>query len=137
LDVGTGSGILSLVALTLGAKSARGIDIDSDSIGVARENATRNGLETRASFDRAILATLSETYDHIVANIEAPTLCELRNDLMRVLRPGGLLILSGILATQGEAILSAFNSLQLVSVFSKGEWIAPILRGDADPKCLI
>ena len=69
LDVGTGSGILSLVALVLGAKSARAIDIDAEAVSVTKENAARNKMSDRVTADTADVAGVPGAYPVVVANI--------------------------------------------------------------------
>ncbi|HEY3821066.1 MAG TPA: 50S ribosomal protein L11 methyltransferase [Polyangiaceae bacterium] len=133
LDVGCGSGVLTLVALALGATRARSIDVDPDAVAVTRENAERNGVAERVDADEAPLETLSGTYPVVLANIESKTLVELAPALVARVAPGGLLVLSGILSpaampTQLEDIRRAFASLTEEQVRTKGEWIAVCLR---------
>ncbi len=132
LDVGCGSGVLSLVSLALGASTARAIDVDPDAVLVTRENALRNGLAERVHADRSPVETLAGQYAAVVANIEATTLVELAPALMARMAPGGLLVLSGILApdvapTQLTSVRSAYSALVVESVPRKGEWIAVVM----------
>ncbi|MET0595134.1 MAG: 50S ribosomal protein L11 methyltransferase, partial [Polyangiaceae bacterium] len=83
LDVGTGSGILALVALVLGATSARATDIDPDAVALTHENARRNGLDDRLTADTAPVETLTDVYDLVAANIEASVLIALAAPLAR------------------------------------------------------
>jgi ribosomal protein L11 methyltransferase len=129
LDVGTGSGILALVALVLGAATARAIDIDPDAVALANENARRNGLESRLEVDTAPLEAVGASFDLITANIEASVLTAMADPIARRLRPGGILILSGILETRRTEVRLAFASLELVASPSLGEWVALVLRG--------
>ena len=110
LDVGTGSGILALVALMLGASRALAIDNDADVIEVVRENAARNGLADRVEASDLPLQRVTARYPLIVANIEARVLGPMAPDLARVLAPGGTLILSGVLASEEETIRSRYTS---------------------------
>src|SRR4029077_3026863 len=98
LDVGCGSGILSLVALALGAERALAIDVDPDAVLAAGENAARNAVGERLRAETLPLGSLGDRYAAVVANIEANTLEAIAGDLVRVVEPGGLLVLSGILA---------------------------------------
>lgn len=107
LDVGCGSGILSIAALKLGAASADGIDIDQQAITASRQNAADNNVG-----DRLRLSTdpddFSGEYDIVIANILAGTLIELAADLKSRTMHGGLLVLSGILSEQVEEVSNAF-----------------------------
>ena len=124
LDVGTGSGILALVALTLGAKDAIGIDNDPDVIDVAKENAERNGLEKTASFSATPLAKVKGKFGLVLANIEADVLIAMQKQLRAHLAFGGRLVLSGILATRESDVRAAFG--KPISRASLGEWVALI-----------
>jgi ribosomal protein L11 methyltransferase len=110
LDVGCGSGILALVALLLGAASARAVDNDPEVIEVARDNAERNGLAERVVIDTLPVERIDERFVVVVANIEAGTLCRLAPALARRLRDGGLLVLSGVLASQRDEVVKVFGS---------------------------
>lgn len=129
LDVGCGSGVLSLVALVLGAARARAIDVDPDAVAVTRENAERNGLGALVLADEVPVHAVAERYATVVANIESQTLIELAPALMARVAPGGLLLLSGILAPdvaphQLADIRRAYCSLKEEEVQHRGEWVA-------------
>jgi len=127
LDVGTGSGILALVGLALGAARARAIDVDPDVIAVATENARRNGLEGRIEVDSAPLAAVVGSYDVVTANIEARVLIPMAPDLEARVAQGGLLVLSGILVSQQDEVRAAFSALELLEAPADGEWVALVL----------
>jgi ribosomal protein L11 methyltransferase len=136
LDVGCGSGILSLTALKLGAAFARAVDVDPDAVAVTRENAERNGLSQLLEVDATPAPALAERYPVVVANIECSTLVDLAGALCARLEPGGLLVLSGILAppvapSQLERIRDAYRALGEDRVLTRGEWIAVVLRDRA------
>jgi ribosomal protein L11 methyltransferase len=137
LDVGTGSGILALVALVLGAKRARAVDVDPDAVSVATENAAANGLGERLLADGAVLAALTERYAVVVANIEAGVLAALAPELSAKAGPGALVVLSGILAppasTQVASLLHAYSGFEHVETKTKGEWAALVLRAPLGP----
>lgn len=137
LDVGTGSGILALVAIALGAARARAIDVDPDAVAVAIENARKNGFEDRIEASVTPIGAVKETFDVVVANIEARVLVELAPDLAARVRPNGLLILSGILSGQEQDVTRAFRAFTLrdgptrrpLEVPDGGEeWIALVLE---------
>jgi ribosomal protein L11 methyltransferase len=133
LDVGCGSGILAIVALRLGAGSARCIDVDPEAVAVTRENASRNGLGDRVKADTCRIDAVGDRYFTVLANIEAGVLAAMAPALARCLMPGGLLILSGILAPdvapqQLDDVRAAYAALELLEVRRKGEWVALVLR---------
>jgi ribosomal protein L11 methyltransferase len=131
LDVGCGSGILALVALMLGAEKARAIDVDPDAIEVTRENATRNGLDERVETDTAPIEAIDASYPVVLANIEARVLVPMAPELSKRVRPGGLLVLSGVLAPQKDEVREAYARFALEETAAKGEWVALALRAPA------
>jgi ribosomal protein L11 methyltransferase len=129
LDVGCGSGVLAIAALMLGASRAIGIDINPASVEVTRANAEANGVSNQLEVSNASLAASpTATFDLIVANILAPALIELSNDLKRCLKPGGHLVISGILATNYDHVLDALRPLEVVEVATMDVWAAVTLR---------
>jgi ribosomal protein L11 methyltransferase len=134
LDVGTGSGILALVALALGGRDAVGIDIDDDAIAVARENAARNSLAEHTRFSALGIDSIDRSFPVVLANIEADVLIGMASDLARHVAAGGILVLSGILATRKDdvrAAIARIPSLRLLETPSKGEWVALAYRSEA------
>ena len=129
LDVGTGSGILALVALALGANAARAIDIDPDAVALARENARRNGLTARLEADGSPLEALDGSYDLVAANIEASVLIAMAEPLAERVRPGGVLVLSGILEERAAEVRRAFARFDVATSLAQGEWTALVLKG--------
>ena len=133
LDVGTGSGILGLLALKLGAARVRAVDVDADAVVVARENAQRNGLTARFEADTASPAATGTTFQVVVANIEARVLVPMAEELSATVADGGMLVLSGILVPQKDDVRAAYGSLELLRELVKGEWVALVLRKPARP----
>jgi ribosomal protein L11 methyltransferase len=134
LDVGCGSGILGLVALVRGAARVRALDVDPEAVAVTRENAERNGMADRLEVDDTPVRELSELFSTIVANIEAAPLVLLAPALVARLAPGGLLILSGLLAPdvaaeQIQSVRLAYGALREHEVRRKGEWLAVAFHG--------
>jgi ribosomal protein L11 methyltransferase len=129
LDVGCGSGILALVALVLGAYRAICIDCDPDAVSVTRENAARNGLEQRVEAATTPIEHVATVSSFVLANIEARALIAMAGDLKNHVVPGGLLLLSGILASQQNDVLAAYASMQMPAMPSAdGEWVLLALR---------
>jgi ribosomal protein L11 methyltransferase len=111
LDMGTGSGILALVALRYGAARAVAMDIDPDVIEIVRENAARNGLGDRVEACAGTVDRVTRAFPWVLANIEARVLGPIAPDLVRVLAPGGTLVLSGILESEHDAMVTRYTSL--------------------------
>ena len=107
LDVGCGSGILSIAALKLDAASADGIDIDQQAITASRKNAADNDVSARLRLSTDPADFCGE-YDLVIANILAGTLIEMAAELSKRTMHGGLLALSGILSGQIDEVSSAF-----------------------------
>jgi ribosomal protein L11 methyltransferase len=107
IDVGCGSGILAIAALKLGAAGAVAIDHDPQALLATRENAARNGVADRLTVLGAD-APPPEPADVVVANILAGTLIELAPQIEAMVRPGGRLALSGILAEQASDVGAAY-----------------------------
>jgi len=109
LDVGCGSGILSVAARLLGAGSALGVDIDPMAAETAQANAARNGLS--CDFVQGDLAAgVSGQFDVVVSNIVADAIISLARQVPRHLKPGGVWISSGIIDTRGDDVLAALDS---------------------------
>jgi len=127
LDVGTGSGILSMAALRLGARSALGVDHDPVAIECALEHAADNGFGAELELRIGEIADLAEReYDLIVANLDRNTLLRCSYQLLRPLRIGGSLLVSGILAEDCPDISASFSSADgvLRHARRKEEWAA-------------
>lgn len=131
LDVGTGSGILAMAALRLGAVSALGIDHDAEAIECAREYAAVNGFGPELELQVAALENLAPaTFDWLLANLDRKTLLE-HFDLFRsFLRPGGGMLVSGLLQEDGPEISAALSMTGWVvkERRQRDEWLALDLR---------
>lgn len=110
LDVGTGTGVLALLAMRAGATHALGCDVDAASVAAASVNAERNGI-SRCRFTAQSVAQLSERFDLVVANIEAGTLVELAPALRRCVASDGWLALSGLLREQIDWVSDAYRAV--------------------------
>ena len=133
LDLGSGSGILSIAALRLGAESAVGIDIDPKAETIARENAAYNGfaspeftaLTGNVTEDRQLMERLAETeYDLVLVNIVADVIIGLSPILPNFLTDKSTLICSGILDTRLEDVLAALKKagLTVTAIKEKEDW---------------
>ena len=126
LDVGTGSGILAILAARRGVKRITALDIDPDALANARENLAHNRVEEYVTLSRRPLAEITESYDLVAANIVAPVLRELVGCFPARLNPGGCLILSGMLPDQAAELARSCTALGLVCNPRRqlGEWSA-------------
>ncbi len=133
LDLGSGSGILSIAALRLGASSATGVDVDPKAEDIARENAGYNGFAAPAftaltgnvTTDSALMDALSrKDYDLVLVNIVADVIVALAPVLPRFLTHKSRLICSGILDTRLEDVVQALTAagLSVTSVRQKEDW---------------
>lgn len=113
LDVGTGSGVLAIVASVLGAGPVVGVDNDPAAISVAQDNGHRNGVApvvSEAPVDQAPSLVGVASFDVVVANVLAPVQRELAGAMARVLAPGGTLLTTGYLEADGPAIAELHRS---------------------------
>ena len=123
IDFGCGSGILAIAALKLGAAKAIGIDIDPQAIQASRDNAERNGVSDRLELYLPDAQPEAMKADVVVANILAGPLRELAPLISVLPVEGGLLGLSGILASQADSVCEAYADLfALDPVVEKEEW---------------
>ena len=114
LDVGCGSAVLAIGACVMGASCAVAIDIAPAAVAVGRANAAANGVADRVSVSTTPLSQIEGQFDIVVANILAPTLIDLADDLVRVVGPSGVLIVSGLLADSHDHVEAALRPLQRV-----------------------
>lgn len=135
LDLGCGSGILSIAALTLGAGYALGVDIDPKAVGVAYENAAMNGIgndryTVRAGdvlSDKALAAELAERrWNVVLANIVADVIIPLSAQVPGLLAEGGVFLCSGIIDARAAEVRAAIESrgLKILNRWDKNGWVA-------------
>ncbi len=140
LDVGTGSGILGITALKLGAQTVFGTDLDENAISAVRENLQANGITTNKFqviqgniIDDKEIQTLAGTncYDIAVANILAPVIILLQRQIPAHLKKGGIFIASGIINTKEKDVkeaLSVNKELEIIETTYQGEWVSITAR---------
>ena len=139
LDVGTGSGILSIVALKLGAKHAVGTDLDPCAVPAVEENKEVNEIPAQ-DFDMMIGNIIDdkevqdkvgyEKYDIVVANILADVLVPLTPVIVNQMKKGGIYITSGIIDNKEETVVEAVKAagLEVLEVTYQGEWVSVTAR---------
>lgn len=142
LDVGTGSGILSIVALKLGAEFAVGTDLDPCAVPAVEENKAANDIKEEA-FEMMIGNIIDdkevqdrvgyEKYDIVAANILADVLVPLTPVIVNQMKPGGIYITSGIIDMKEEVVAEAIRAagLEIVEVTYQGEWVSITARKNA------
>ncbi len=137
LDVGCGSGILSIIAAKLGASRVGAVDTDEVAVRVTKENCSVNGVDRCVSVYRGVLSDLpTAKADVIVANIIADVIIGLSGVVGGYLRKGGILIVSGIIRERRQEVAEAYESrgFDLVRTEEMGEWVAMVWQmGGGDP----
>jgi ribosomal protein L11 methyltransferase len=141
LDLGCGSGILSIGALLLGADTAAAVDIVENSVRTAQENAEKNGIGSDrytvycgdVCSNEALCEKLGGGYDVICANIVADVLIAMSGLFGRFLRTGGYLIVSGIIIERADEVLDVLENagFEKIEVREKEGWAAALLRAGA------
>lgn len=133
LDVGCGTGVLAIAAARTGSRVAVGTDIDRPSVRIANENARENAADARFVHASGLghqSVRRHGPYDLVFANILAPPLVALAQDIREALRPGGRAILSGLLRTQERRVLAAYRSrgFTVERRIHRDAWSALVLR---------
>ena len=119
LDLGCGTGILAIAAMKLAASSATAVDNDEKALSVAKENAAKNGVKLLVT-NRLLF---ENKFDLVVANIYADTLIQYAEKVEHVLKPNGLLALSGILKNQYKQVVKSFVNVQFDPVQIRNGWV--------------
>lgn len=135
LDAGTGTGVLAIAALKLGAESALGFDIDPWSITNATENALLNGVADRFEVREGSLDVVPEAdFDLVFANINRNVLLDLMPGFAAKLVTSGRLVLAGLLQTDREVTVESTRAvgLALYDEATEGEWWSAVLIREAD-----
>lgn len=130
LDLGTGSGILAIIASILGCNDVLGVDIDESVIKTAIKNVNINNVKNVKIFE-GTAKNIIGTYDIIVANILHNIIVNELNIWQKLLKKGGIMILSGILDEKKELVLEKIKELNLkvVSIEQKNEWVCICVEG--------
>lgn len=133
LDVGCGSGILSIVAAKLGAQKVYGIDIDPVAVDVANKNVKENNIEDKVHVFEGDLAKDNDIKaDIVVANIIADAVIMLSKDVLKNLKGKKLFVVSGIILEKENQVLSTLkgNGFEMIEVIHDGEWTALVAKGN-------
>lgn len=136
LDVGTGSGILAIAALGLGADGAVAVDVDPLAVRVAAANAAVNGARERIALAAGTLDAMepTATFDLVVANIIARVIVEIAPRLAGHLAPKGTLIASGVIVDRADEVAIALTLAGLrVERFADGDWVSFVAKQRSEP----
>ena len=130
-DIGTGSGILSIIAKKLGASHVYGCDIDMSAVATAKVNAVKNNTE--CVFELNTADNIDEKFDFVCANILHNVLDEIMGDLKSILNENGLMVLSGIMENKKEVVLSAIEreNLVLKETMTQDKWVGYLVSHSA------
>lgn len=131
VDIGTGSGVLSIGAALLGAKSVHALDLDEVAVRSAKENVELNNVSDRVSvFHGNLLDTVKEPADVVVANILAEIIMSFTDDAFTIVKPGGLYVTSGIIGAKRDDVKAALEASGFViqEVLMMEDWVAIIAR---------
>ena len=141
LDVGTGSGILAILALMFGARGAVGTDLDPCAVDAVRQNKQANNIPGDAF--RLLIGNIitekeiqdevgDERYDIVTANILAPVLTALTPVIVHHLKKGGIYITSGIIDDKEQTVVEAIKAagLSVLEINRQGEWVSVVARKD-------
>jgi ribosomal protein L11 methyltransferase len=137
IDIGCGSGILSIAALKLGASKAISVDIDAAAIKATLENSRANGVEEKVETGQGSVEEVKagnysvHRAPIVLANILAPILIRLfEGGMAELVAPGGVIILAGILEEQGGTVRAAGEAqgLTFVEARHSGDWVALVMR---------
>jgi ribosomal protein L11 methyltransferase len=129
LDVGTGSGILAIALVKLGARGVWAVDLDPVALKVARENLRCNHVQDRIHLSEAKLSRIRKSFSVVVANLTAETILDSARALAGKVSPKGFLILSGILNPKAEQVIHQFAAeFKVISRKREKEWVTLLLR---------
>ena len=131
VDIGTGSGVLSIGAALLGAKHVHALDLDHVAVTAARENIELNKVEKTVDVVHGnLLDTVKEPADVVVANILAEIIMSFTDDAFTIVKPGGLYVTSGIIGAKKEDVKQALiaSGFAIEEVLMMEDWVAIIAR---------
>ncbi|MGE6603777.1 50S ribosomal protein L11 methyltransferase [Lysinibacillus fusiformis] len=131
VDIGTGSGVLSIGAALLGAKNVHALDLDEVAVRSAQENVALNKVEDKvAVFHGNLLDTVKEPADVVVANILAEIIVSFTDDAFTIVKPGGLYVTSGIIGAKRDDVKVALEASGFIieEVLLMEDWVAIIAR---------
>lgn len=135
LDVGTGSGVLTIASALLGAKKIHAYDLDEMAVQATKNNLQLNNLEAEITVgENNLLKDVTIEADVVVANILAGIVMDLIPDAMRTLKPGGLFLSSGIITKQKDQVLNALKAegFKIIQINQMKDWLVIIAKKPKD-----
>lgn len=133
-DVGTGSGILAVAAAKLGARAVTAVDIDAEAAAAAGTNAARNGVAQVVAASTTPAAHLPPaSADLVLVNVTAGTHAAIGAGCARIVRPGGLLLVAGLLPGQWQHVAAVYRDLTEVGILALDGWEGAVLRRPEGP----
>ncbi|NIU86350.1 MAG: methyltransferase domain-containing protein [Nitrosopumilaceae archaeon] len=133
LDVGCGSGVLSIASAALGAEYVVGVDIDNAITLEANSNIEKNGFSSKVKIVLGSFQDVPGEFDLVAANILIDSIVAISEDLKAKAKPSGTILLSGIKDEQKERAITKFNKLgyNLTEIYSEKEWVAMVFNQKA------
>lgn len=131
LDIGCGTGILSIIASKFGASRVDAIDIDETAVSVAKENCAINGVGHNVTVRKGVLSDLPQVKaDIVTANIIADVIIDLSGTAGDYLKKDGILIVSGIIRDRKQEVIEAYDEkgFELIKADEMGEWVAMVFK---------
>ncbi len=130
LDVGTGTGILGIAAAKLGAKNVMCVDIDPQAVEIAHQNVAVNRVGDRVVIINSDVVRIKGSFELIVANLTADALVKIKSHLVKMMEPGGYLIISGIIEQNRKDIEKAFLKDKLTThrAITDREWLSYVFK---------
>lgn len=130
LDIGTGSGILSIAASKLGASEVLGVDIDPMSVYIANENKKLNEVTNAEFIVGDLLSKVNDKYDIVVSNILAEVIVTMTGDLHKFINKDGIFISSGILKVKSAMVIDSLeaNGFDILNVEDLNEWTSIVAK---------
>ncbi|KMM37621.1 50S ribosomal protein L11 methyltransferase [Guptibacillus hwajinpoensis] len=131
IDVGTGSGVLSIAAASLGADSVDALDLDEVAVKSARLNTKLNKVHSKIQVSQNnLLDNIQEQYDVVVANLLSEIIIRFTDDVAKVLKPGGAFITSGIITAKKDEVKQSIidQGLEIEETLQMEDWVAFIAR---------
>ena len=130
LDVGCGSGVLSICAALLGVPEITGFDMDPVAVKESHKNSERNSVDGKIKFFTCLIDEVSGSFDIIVANVYVEPILSMKKEFSELLAPGGNLVVSGIPSSRGKEAVDGLSEagFKVVKERTEGQWVSYVLQ---------